>query len=144
MLTAHRGREPGLQLRRDGVSLPLRDWALEVCDALVPVCEALDQTVEGRPYTDALAIQRRAVLRPDTTPSARMLAEMREHGECFHAFARRKSLEHQQWFARRPVDAARMALMERSAAESLERQRALEAADDRSFEAYLEAYFAQS
>ena len=42
---------------------------------------------------------------PDRTPSARMLAEMEQNGEEFYHFAMRKSREHQQWFAERPLGA---------------------------------------
>lgn len=143
LLVAHRGREPGLQLvRRDG-PISLRDWGLEVCDEMQAVCEYLDSGVEDAPYSHALEKQRAAILDPALTPSARMLAEMRENGEGFYHFAKRKSLAHHAYFSELPIDPARKALLDKSVQESLARQQALEADDDCSLDAYLARYYAQ-
>ncbi len=69
---------------------------------------------------------------------------MDEHGEEFYHFALRKSREHQQWFAERPLDETRRAEFERVARESIERQREIEASDEVSFEEFLHDYFAQT
>ena len=39
---AHRGREPRLVLQHRGVRLPMRAWALEILESMLPVCEMLD------------------------------------------------------------------------------------------------------
>jgi len=81
LITAHRGREPGLVLRRGGEEVTLRDWGLELCDRLVAVCEVLDADKVGAPYARALRAQREKLEDPERTPSARMLAEMQANGE---------------------------------------------------------------
>ena len=140
---AHRGREPGLKLmRRDG-EISLHDWGLEVCDEMQAICEYLDTSVEDAPYSHALEKQRAAIMDPELTPSARMLAEMRENGEGFYHFAQRKSLAHCSYFKQLPIDAERKAVLEKSVEESLLRQQAIEAADDCSLDDYLARYFAQ-
>ncbi len=141
--TAHRGREPGLNLMRCGSATPLRDWALEVCDAMVDYAALLDGDDDRQPYGAALARQREAVLQPQLTPSARMLAEMRERHESFFEFAQRKALGHQQFFRERELDAERERALQQEALQSVERQREIEAADELDFDSYLEAYFAQ-
>ena len=81
---------------------------------------------------------------PDNTPSARMLAEMMEKREEFFEFALRLSMQHQQWFASRPLDADKHDEFEAAARASLERQRDIERADDVPFATFMQNYFEQS
>lgn len=143
MRTAHRGREPGLELMRHGERIRLVDWAKEVCEAMVPVCELLDRDESATPYSDALSAQWAAIDDPEQTPSARMLAEMRRHREGFYPFARRMSEQHQRYFRALELAPERMEFFTAAARESLARQQAIEAADSQSFDAYLADYFAQ-
>jgi glutamate--cysteine ligase len=143
MAAAHLGRKPGLELIRNGEKIAMTEWAREICRAMAPVCELLDGEDPARPYSAALENQRLAVEEPDRTPSARMLREMRERGESFFAFAYRKSREHQAALSASPLDARTQRLFTEEARRSIERQREIEAADDRSFDQYLQEYFAQ-
>jgi glutamate--cysteine ligase len=143
VLAAHRGREPGLSLEsRDG-SLPLKVWARDVLDAMQPVAELLDHGDDG-PHCQALLAQKEKVADPDATPSARMLAEMREQGEGFAEFARRLTERHRAYFRGLELDPEREGWLQRLASASLDRQRAIEAADDIDFDEFLRRYFAQS
>ena len=141
---AERGRDPALRLQRNGGAVLLRDWAEEIFDRMLPGCELLDRGRDSPCYRAALSEQRAKIEDPDRTPSARMLAEMREHREEFYHFALRKSREHQRFFVERPLEAEKQREFERLARESIERQKAIEAADDVSFEAFLDNYFAQA
>lgn len=140
---AHRGRDPSLYLSRQGREIRLRDWALEVLDAMSGICELLDAQDSGDEYRSALEAQRAAVKDPGLTPSARMLAEMEAEGEGFFQFARRMSLQHRDYFDTIKLPEQRNAEFMREAAASHERQAAIEAADGVSFETFLENYFAQ-
>lgn len=141
--TAHRGRDPALCLDRDAQPVPLRTWATELLEVMSPVAELLDGAGEG-PCQRSLAQQREKVADPDRTPSARMLAEMRARHESFTDFAYRISTEHRAWFRSQSLSAERLALFERLAVESLARQAEIEAADDETFDRFLERYFSQS
>ncbi len=141
---AERGRDPALRLYRNGQALLLRDWAREIFAQMQLGCDLLDKGAEKHFYCDALQQQLAKVEDADLTPSARVLADMDEHGEEFYHFALRKSREHQQWFAERPLDETRRAEFERVARESIERQREIEASDEVSFEEFLHDYFAQT
>jgi len=143
MAAAHFGRKPGLKLVRNGEQSALTDWALEVCDGMEPVCALLDGGDPERPYSRALANQRRAVEDPERTPSARTLREMRERGEGFFRFAYRKSKEHQEYFTGRPLDERTERFFTEESRRSIEQQREIEAADQVNFDEFLEAYFAQ-
>ncbi len=144
MLAAHRGREPGLELSRCGNAITLREWALEICDAMSEVCELLDSNTSKHPYRQALARQRRLIENPDLTPSARVLAEMRNSKESFFEFARRKSLEQQWYFAELPVDFEREQTLVELAARSQQKQKEIEAADKVDFDQFLQEYFNQT
>ena len=143
VLAAHRGREPGLTLESRTGPRPLRDWAAAVLAEMQPIAELLDAGAGG-PHTAALRAQRTKVEEPDATPSARMLDEMRAEGEGFAPFARRLTERHREHFRALELAPEREAWLTRRAEESLERQRAIEAADDIDFDEFLRRYFAQS
>jgi glutamate--cysteine ligase len=141
---AERGRDPQLKLRRNGSEVFLRDWANEIFDQMSAGCDLLDKDTTVHCYCDALQQQRAKITDPDLTPSARMLAEMDQNKEEFYHFALRMSRQHQQWFSERPLEDARREQFESLARESIEKQRAIEAADKIPFETFLQEYFAQS
>jgi glutamate--cysteine ligase len=109
---------------------------------MAPVCEALDRA-RGPGYGESLAAQRAKVADPELTPSARVLRELSERGESFHQLARRYTESHRAHFLSKSLSETRQAELDREAAASLERQAAIEAADDVDFETFLASYFAQ-
>jgi glutamate--cysteine ligase len=141
---AHRGRDPDLQLLRGRQSVTLRDWARELLQEMIGVCELLDEGEHDTPYCGALEAQLRKVEDPELTPSARMLREMRENGEGFYHFASRMSKIHQHFFKNLPLSEKRERYFSELALKSIEDQAAMEAADDISFPEYLQRYFDQS
>jgi glutamate--cysteine ligase len=139
---SRRGREPGLNLARDGRMLPLATWAAEILDSMTGICELLDHGDVSRPYTTALRSQQEKLEDVSRTPSARLLKEL-SAGESFFDMALRMSKLHRDYFlslASPPI--GRQAEFEQDARESLQRQAAVEAADKGSFEDYLAKYFA--
>ena len=141
---AERGRDPQLKLRQGGKQVRLRDWAHDILDSMAAGCELLDAEGEKPVYCPALQQQRAKVADSDLTPSARVLGEMADNQEEFYHFSLRMSQQHQRWFAENRLSAEKQATFEQAARESIERQRAIEAADDIAFEVFLENYFAQT
>lgn len=141
---AHRGREPRLMLQHRGVRLPLRAWALELMESMLPVCERLDALEGGAWFEDAMDEQIVKVRAPELTPSAKMLNEMREKGEGFYQFARRLSHQHQRYFLERKLSQQTIDDFDEKAALSLAEQRRLEAEPQSDFDTFLEEYFAQT
>jgi glutamate--cysteine ligase len=144
---ARRGREPGLELTRDGRPVPMRDWAREILDSMQGICELLDQGDPQAPASAALAVQAAKLDDVTLTPSARLLTELKTSGESFFALALRTSAEHKNYFLELyPPNGQRLAEFAAEAAESLDAQAAQERADAapgaRSFEEYLQQYFA--
>ncbi len=142
ILSAHRGREPGLLLDRDGSGIPLERWAGEILESMEPVAELLDGAAGG-PSSESLALQRAKVRDAELTPSARLLREMRQRGEGFFEFSYRVSDEHRASLKARSLSPDRQALFARLAAESRARQEEIEAADDVDFDTFLARYFGQ-
>jgi glutamate--cysteine ligase len=140
----YRGREPGLVLQRHGEAISLQQWASEICAAMGAFADVLDQGEADAPYRQALQQQTELVNDPDKTPSARILAKMAEHNEGYFQFARRMSLQHQQYFLLQEHTAAQFKTFTDTALQSLAEQQSLEQADKISFDEFLQRYFAQT
>jgi glutamate--cysteine ligase len=139
---ARRGREPGLSLSRDGRSVPMLEWARELLDSMVGLCEILDRGDAARPYGQALAAQAAKVADVALTPSARLLSELAQ-GESFFELALRMSAAHKRYFLDLyPPNEERLRELAQEADESHRAQRQIEAADRGTFDEYLARYFA--
>jgi glutamate--cysteine ligase len=142
-VVAHRGREPGLELQRDGRAVSLHSWALQLLDEMRGLCELLDYGEAQRPYTAALDVQAAKLHDSALTPAARTLAEMTSTGESFFQFAQRMSQAHRGYFLDLyPPNQTRLAQFAQEALESVQRQEHIERTDTLDFDDYLAKYFA--
>jgi len=142
---AERGRQPGLKLTRDGAEVALAEWGAEVVERCYPVAEVLDRDAPGGDYRDAVNAARRALADPESTPSARVLHEMRErYGNSFVDFALDTSQAHRREMLKQPFPAAAAERFGRMAEESLLRQRTIEASDTLPFEEFRQQYLARA
>ncbi len=132
LTVALRGREPGLTLIRDGHRVPITDWARDILNALEPIVETLDDGAQD--YRAALAVQRAALADTALLPSSRLLSVF----DYTLALAQR----HEAYFRSNPLSRDSHEQLRSVALDSLARQRALESADEVSFEAFLDRYFA--
>lgn len=143
LLVARRGREPGLMLDRNGRRASLRDWAAELLDSMLGICELLDSTHPQRPYVAALREQQLKLEDVERTPSARLLRDLRAHERSFPAQALRVSREHRDYCLRSvPPAADRAREFEAEAEQSLQDLAAVEAARRGTFADYLRQYLA--
>ncbi len=141
---AARGREPGLQLCRNGEQRTLADWGRELIDSFAPIAEALDAAHRGRDYRDVLSDAGAALRDASTTPSARVLRAMHDDfGDSYVAFAAAQSQRHRDTLRRAPLAPETERRYARLAAESLASQRRIEAADRVPFETYRQAYISR-
>lgn len=144
LLVAHKGRQPGLQLDRGDEKITLQAWASELCREMKPVARLLDNAHYSENYFSSVKSQIASVYDPDLTPSARMLAEMRERGESFYDHAKRMSHHHYQYYKNTQLSNDKVSFFTHLAEESIQQQLQMEAADEISFDSYLEQYFNQS
>ena len=143
LIVAKSGREPGLLLNRSGRKVPLTEWAGELLDSMQGLGELLDYGDPQRPYHAALEQQRAKIDDVERTPSARLLAEMRQTGETFFELAQRMSKLHKDYFlGLYAPNERRLAEFAAEAEESHEAQRRIEAADKADFDTYLHHYLA--
>ncbi len=143
-LVAREGRNPDLMLARGhGEHVRLRDWAKSLLQAMQGPAELLDEIHNDGHYQAVLKRYQAAAQNPEQTPSAQVLAAMREHGEEFVEFARRISYEHAATLREQPLDRAAEARLTQAATESLAEQTRLEASDSLNFRDYVAQYFAR-
>jgi len=140
---AHTGRQPELKLSRHDQAVSLKDWALELCQAMQELAGLLDEINHTDTYSKSLAAQIECIYDSSKTPSARMLREMRDHKEGFFHFAQRKSLQYLDYFKSRPLSPERQQFFEALSRESLARQLEIERSDTLSFDEYLQQYFSK-
>jgi glutamate--cysteine ligase len=140
----YRGRKPGLELQREGEAISLQQWAGDICTAMSAFASALDEGEADNAYQQALQQQVEAINDPEKTPAARILAKMHKHDEGYFDFARRMSLRHQQYFLEQQHTEEQFKTFAETARQSLADQKAVEDADDISFDEFLKRYFAQT
>lgn len=143
--TAAQGREPGLKLERHVAGgareVTLVEWAEEIMDGLAPIAAALDALQGGSAYRDALQAARGALAAPDTLPSARVLATMRQDfGGSYTRFVRAQADAARTRLLALPWSAEQQAAFAAMARVSQQRQQAIEAADTLDFETWRQAY----
>ncbi len=141
--TAKKGRDPSLKMFRNCKTVSLVDWATEILGDVRVVAELIDKGEERNVYVQAVDAQMDLVSDSELTPSARLLAELREGGTSFFEFALACAAGHKQYFADLvALSAGRQEEFASEAAESLRRQQDIEMADTISLEEYLERWFA--
>lgn len=142
-LTASRGREPGLRLERNGKQVLLVEWAAELLAGMRPVALALDAAMGGSDHVRVLERAARGVEQPQTLPSARVLQEIRtEHGNSYPAFVMARAAQARDHILAQACPSALQDRFKALAADSVQEQLRVEAADTVPFESYRQAYVA--
>ncbi|MEP5764112.1 MAG: glutamate--cysteine ligase [Halieaceae bacterium] len=137
------GREPGLQLQTASGEASMAALADELMNAMAPIAAALDQANSSKDFSASLKTQCDKLADPALTPSARLLADMQEQDQPFFRLAMQASEQWAENFRQRPLNGDSLAAMQRESTESLQRQQAIEDADQVDFETYLDNYYRQ-
>lgn len=142
LATARRGRDPEFRLMRDGREISLEKWAGEILEGTRAVADLIDRGDGNNDYVMAVDAQVAVVRDPETTPSARLLAELRERDCGFFTFAMQAARGHKEYFRSiNPLPAERSAHFVEEAEDSIRRQEEIERTDSISLDKYLENYF---
>ena len=141
--TAKFGRDPDFRLIRGGKKVSISEWGHEIIDGVLAVAAELDRHDNNDSYSEAARLMQDLIDQPDATPSARIIAEIRQANTSFFGFALSMAQSHRDYFASitQPDDASNERLR-REARESLQRQQEIEAADVIGLDEYLQQYFA--
>ena len=134
------GRKPFLPIRVDEEKVEFHVIADKLLAEMARVAEILDRAHDTDRYSQGVAVQREKLADPEQTWAARVLADIRSHGDSFFDFGKAVAETHRAHFLARPLSPEREALFTQQAAESLAAQSALEAADTQSFDDFLAAY----
>jgi len=138
--TVKEGRRPDLTLTRAGEEVPLSAWADELIERIRPLARLLDaEHNESGVHEASLAQQKAKIADPTTTPSARVLEEVRKLGSAA-AFGLQQSKLHAATFRDSPLMPAEEAVFAEMAAASLAEQVIVEQQDTGSFDDFVAAY----
>ena len=138
------GRMPDLQLQRAGQRVDMKQWGLELLDRMIPIAALLDAQAGGGEHAAALEAQRAKLLDVALTPSARVLAAIRENGGSFIDFTLARSSADAAYFKSRQPSAAEQAEFEELAAISVDEQQQIEATQTGDFDTFVAAYRAST
>ena len=140
--TAKKGREPNFRLQRNAAPVAIKDWAQEILDKVLAVAETIDNHDDGDSYAAAVQQMQILVDSPESTPSARVLAELQQADSSFFQFAFSRAESHRDYFETiAPLDDAKNNNFLHEAETSLQRQLEIEASDAIDLDEYLERYF---
>jgi len=141
LLVAREGRRPDLKLPSAGASSGVPALGRELVARVAAIAAMLDADDEG--YREAVEQQRVAFEEPDATPSARMLAEMRDREQSFFEFSLDVSRAHQAYFRALPLDPDRLTQLRELAERSFgDAELLLEQSRQQPFDEYLASYLA--
>ena len=139
---AYRGRDPDLRLACTGGVQGVRACAGELLEKMDRLAEAMDDA--NADFSAALAEQKERIKYPETLPSARILAEMREKKQSFFEFGKEYMEKAHQALLANALPANTHTEFEALAHRSHAEQRELERTDNVDFTTYLERYLSQS
>ena len=134
-----RGRDPALTLCGNGGQTPFADQAHLLLDSIADVAALLDEANNSNHYSAAVAAQRIKVDKPETTPSGRVMAEVKS-GKEYIDLSLAQAHAHKKYFLDKKVDPDEDVRLHAIAEQSLADQREMERSDELSFEKYLNAY----
>jgi len=139
---AHRGREPGLMLHTIEGPVALRDWGAQLVEALTPIASWFDQQNGTDIYTNSVNIQKQRFESSDYTTSADVIEQVHSSGS-FSRFAMEQSARHHHTLVESVMDEALCETLMVGAAESMLKQRQLEAETTGEFSDFLASRFEQ-
>ena len=139
--TAERGREPGLMLERGENQFGLVQWGQEIVQRCGDLARSLDAAHGGTDYAQAVLAAQAALENPDSLPSARVLASVqRDYGGSFVGFVRARSEATRQAMLDSVLAPDVQQQLHAESVNSLQAQKAVEAADTMPFDVYLKEY----
>lgn len=136
-LVVNEGRRPGLALSRDGQSVAFTDWAAELLRDIEHAAHLLDGIHQTDAYSLACTAQQEKVADPALTPSARLLADMRQAGRPFCGFTMSQATATEQYFRAQRLPEETLQEFQRISRQSLQEQADIEAADTLDFDTFL-------
>ncbi|MCL6270645.1 glutamate--cysteine ligase [Sansalvadorimonas sp. 2012CJ34-2] len=138
-LVAEEGRRPGLKLPMCSGDQSLSSVGSQVIDEMRPLAELLDKANSTDDFSTALEAQSEKLLNTGLTPSARLLADLRQPQRSYRDLIMELSREHMGLFRNTHIDKELQDRLEQMVSTSIARQKQIEAQDSMSFEEFVAA-----
>ena len=139
-LVVNKGREPGLELRDDEGDVPLTQLASNILEQVAKVASVIDSVKGGTNYSDSVAAQAAKVADSDLTPSAIILASLRESGLQFTDWALHVSKQHREDLLSKPLGEKDPAALDEKVRLSILQQHEMESFDTLDFDQFIDEY----
>lgn len=139
----YHGRDPELTLSNHKKNHNFREWAQELLAEMNDVACLLDSARETNDHARAVTQAQEKILNPSLTPSAKILADLRENDQTFYQFSFHQAQQHAQHFRANPMDTKLMASYREIAEQSLVQQKIIESQQQLDFETYLKNFYRQ-
>ena len=139
-LVATQGREPRLDLLKDGEIISLKNWGNQIIDNLLPIAAVLDSN--KKQYTEVVDQMREKINDANQTLSGRLLDKIANNNMSFIELGESIGEENKKHYLNlNQSDNPNWNLLEKEAIDSHNQQKRLENKDGESFESFVENYF---
>ncbi len=142
LAVANYGRQPDLNLIRNGESMSLKSWANLILEQLQPLAELLDSQSALPYYQQTLQLQQQLVDNSELTPSAQLLSQLTQNPHCLDQFSLQISQHHAASFSQN-LSVETQHYFQQLAQKSLQQQQQLESETQEDFDTFLQRYFTQ-
>ena len=139
----YEGRKPNLKLHDFDKERSTAEWSQEIMGKLQLIAELIDTQNNSEDYQNALKVEQRKLDNSAHTPSAKIVELLNNDDISFYHLALRQTLANREHFKSQQLPASTAANYTQMAAESLLKQKDIEADTSMDFEKYLENYYKQ-
>ena len=137
------GRSPDLQLLTPEGEKPLQTVAQELFNSMSKTAEAMDSEAGSNLHQQAMTAASARIVNPESTPSGRVLQEMRDTNTPFWQLALNYSKQWHKGHLARPLGSIEEAEFHTATTVSLNQQKAMEQDTQESFQTYLDRFYNQ-
>lgn len=134
------GRKPTLMLQKDGKSINMVQWGLELIELIRPYAELLAQELSDDNYLASLEEQHRKLQDVSLCPSEQVIHALQTAGQDFNTFFGALSQKNSDINRHYSLPVEVLNDFKQQSVNSLEKQAEIEASDSMTFEEYLQCF----
>jgi glutamate--cysteine ligase len=136
-----RGRDPALLLRDNAEDKSVKQWGGELFAKMADIATLLDQANNSQLYRQVLAEETAKITDASLTPSAQILAAVVNENQSLTKMALSKAVDYRQQLLANDYQEFSAEYFAKTAADSLQKQFAIEQSDNVDFDRFLQDYF---
>lgn len=140
-MLALEGRKPDLTVMMNKKPEHFSEWSKGIFDSFLEIAARFDQTLPEKPYQKAVEQRYEMLTNPHLLPSNKILEAIKDNGGSFLQFGIDTSLKYKDYCLTHPLPPAIEKEIAEKTAESVIKQKQIEANDQIPFDAFLAAYF---